>query len=258
MRHGHKARFKRRRRQVHTFFQHQVEEALEAFNIALHDVLIAGHGWRIGEENPEHAADVIDHQWDTRLFCGFQQTVSQLSRQVGQGFVNTWLRHFGQAGEACCHRNRVAGKGTSLVDRARWRQRFHHILTAAECANRHSAADDFAEAGKVRLNAIIRLGTRQRYAEAGHHFVDDQQGTKLIAQGAQARQEVRLRWNAVHVARYRFNDDAGDLLWILLERRANGVQIVIGTGQGMLSEIRRHARRVWLAEGQRAGACFHQ
>ena len=74
---------------VHTFFQHQVEEALEAFNIALHDVLIAGHGWRIGEENPEHAADVIDHQWDTRLFCSFQQTVSQLSRQVGQGFVNT-------------------------------------------------------------------------------------------------------------------------------------------------------------------------
>ena len=51
VRHGHKARFERGRRQVHAFFQHQVEEALEAFNVALHHVLIAGHGFRIGEED---------------------------------------------------------------------------------------------------------------------------------------------------------------------------------------------------------------
>ena len=74
---------------VHAFFQHQVEEALEAFNVALHHVLIAGHGFRLGEENPEHPAYVVNHQRNTGLFCRFQQAVCQLRGPVGQGFVNT-------------------------------------------------------------------------------------------------------------------------------------------------------------------------
>ena len=172
--------------------------------------------------------------------------------------MNTRLCHFGQAGKARRHGDRVTGKRARLVNRAGWRQGFHHVLTTTECADRHAAADDFAEAGQVRHDVVVRLCPRQRHAEAGHDFIDDQQRAELVAQGAQARQEVRLRWDTVHVAGNRLNDDAGDLLRILLERRANGSKIVVGAGQGVLREICRYARGVRLAERQRAGTGLHQ
>ena len=132
-----------------------MEEAFEAFHVAFHHVLIAGHGFRIGEENPEHPADVVYHQRNTRVFCGFQQAVCQLRRPVRQGFVDTRLRHFGQTGKARSHRNRVTGERTCLVNRTGWRQRVHHVLTAAKRADRHAAANDFAEAGQIRLYAVV-------------------------------------------------------------------------------------------------------
>nr|VUD26170.1 Uncharacterised protein [Salmonella sp. NCTC 7297] len=67
----HKTRFKRRWRQIHAFLQHQVEETLKAFNVARHHVLIAGYALGVGEENPEHAADMVDDQWDLRLLRCF-------------------------------------------------------------------------------------------------------------------------------------------------------------------------------------------
>lgn len=70
----HKTRLKRRWRQIHAFLQHQVEETLKAFNVARHHVLIAGYALSVGEENPEHAADMVDDQRNIRFFGSFQQT----------------------------------------------------------------------------------------------------------------------------------------------------------------------------------------
>ncbi|EJK92630.1 hypothetical protein UUU_06160 [Klebsiella pneumoniae subsp. pneumoniae DSM 30104 = JCM 1662 = NBRC 14940] len=168
------------------------------------------------------------------------------------------LRHFVQAGEASRHGDRVAGEGARLIDRTGGSQGIHHLTAAAEGAYRHPAADDFPQTGQIRLHAVVSLSACQRHAEAGHHFVDNQQGAKFVAQGAQARQEFRLRRNAVHISGHRLDDDAGDLLRILLERRAHRGEVVISAGQGMFGEIGRDARRVRLAEGQRAGTGFHQ
>lgn len=73
---------------VHAFLQHQMEEALEAFNVALHHVLIAGDGFGIGKEDAEHAADVIDHQRDPGVTCRIQQALRQLVSQFSQGFMD--------------------------------------------------------------------------------------------------------------------------------------------------------------------------
>ncbi|VTM18273.1 Uncharacterised protein [Raoultella terrigena] len=75
---GHKSGFKRRRRQIHALFQHQVEEALEALNVALHHVLIAGDAFGVGKEEAEHAANVIHHQRNARVARGVQQPLGQL------------------------------------------------------------------------------------------------------------------------------------------------------------------------------------
>ena len=156
--------------------------------------------------------------------------------------MNARLCHFGQTGEARCHGNWVTGEGTRLINRTGWRQRIHHVTSTAEGAYRHTAADDFAKAGQIRHHVVVGLRPSQRHAEAGHHFIDNQQRAELVTQRAQARQEISLRWNAVHVAGNRFNDDAGNILWELLERRAYGRQIVIGAGESVLSEIGRYTR----------------
>ena len=166
--------------------------------------------------------------------------------------MHAGLRHFAQASETCRHRDGVAGEGACLVNRAGRRQGIHHLTTTAECANRHTAADDFAKAGQIRHNAVVILRAGQRHAEAGHDFIDNQQRAELVAQRAQARQKLWQRRDAVHITGHRLNDDAGDILRILFERGANRGQIVIGAGQGVFGEVRWHARRVRLAERQRA------
>ncbi len=200
---------------------------------------------------------MVHHQRDPRLLRRFAQPFRQTGGQVGQGGVNARLGHFGQTGVARRHGDRVAGQGPRLVNRAGRRQRFHDFTASAERAHRHTAADDFAETSQIRLHAVIRLRARQRHAEAGHHFINNQQRAEFIAQRTQARQEVRLRRNAVHVAGNRLHDDAGDVLRILLKRLAHRSEIVVGAGQGVFGEVRRDARRVRLAEGQRAGTGFH-
>ncbi|MNB84446.1 hypothetical protein D3C75_313070 [compost metagenome] len=173
MRDRHKACLERRRCQIDTLFQHQVEEALEALNVALHHILIAGHGFGFGEEDAEHAANVVYHQRNTGIFCSLQQTVGQLGGTLSQGGMNTRLRHFVQAGKPGGHGNRVTRQRTRLIHRTGWGQRIHHLFTPAKRAYRHTAADDFAKAGQVRHHVVIRLRTRQCDAETGHHFVDN-------------------------------------------------------------------------------------
>ncbi len=197
-----------------------MEETLKAFHVARHHVLIAGYALSVGEENPEHAADMVNHQRNIRVFGSFQQTFRQTGGELIQRFMNAGLGDFIQAGETGRHRNRVAGKGARLVNRARRRQRIHYISTTAKRAYRHPAADDFTQTGQVRHDAVVILGSGQRYAKTGHHFVDNQQRAELIAQGAQTWQKFRQRRDAVHIARYGFDDDTGDFLRILFKRRA--------------------------------------
>ena len=191
---------------------------------------------------------MVNHQRNIRFFGSFQQTFRQTRRQFVQRFMNTRLGDFGQTGITCRHRDRVTGKRPRLVNRTGRRQCVHHIAATAECANGHSATDDFTEAGQIRHDAVIILCSGQRYAETGHHFIDDQQCAKLIAQRTQARQEFRQRRDAVHVAGDRLNDDAGDLLRILFKCRTYRREIVVGAGQGVFREIGRNAWGVRLAQ----------
>ena len=124
---------------------------------------------------------MINYQRNIRFFSSFQQTFRQTRRQFVQRFMNTRLGDFGQTGITCRHRDWVTGKRPRLVNRSSRRQCVHHIATPTECANGHSATDDFAKTSQIRHDAVIILCAGQRHAEAGHHFIDDQQRAKLIA-----------------------------------------------------------------------------
>ena len=157
------------------------------------------------------------------------------------------------------HRDRIAAQRAGLVDRAGRRDLLHDLAASAVRADRHAAADDLAERGQVRRDAVQRLRAAERDAEAGHHFVEDQQRAVLRAQLAQALQIAVARRDAIHVAGDRLDDQRRRS-----RRRASankslrGVEIVVRQGQREIGERLRHARRSRHAERQRAGAGLDQ
>ena len=115
------------------------------------------------------------------------------------------------------HRQRVAAERAGLIDRAGGADHFHQLVAGRVGADRQAAADDFAQAGDVRLDVIAHLRAAPGDAEAGHHFVEQQQRAVLVAQLAQALQISGGGQDHAHVSRDRLDDEAGDLVGVFLE-----------------------------------------
>ena len=163
-----------------------------------------------------------------------------------------------QRRQARGHRHRIAAERAGLVDRAARRDLRHQVATAAVGADRHAAADDLAERAQVRRDAVALLRAAERDAEAGHHFVEDQQRAVLRAQLAQVLQVAVARQDAVGVADDRLDDQAGDLAADVVEQLRRGIEIVVGQRQREVGERRRHARRIRQAQRHHAAAGLHQ
>src|SRR5690606_35675008 len=109
--------------------------------------------------------------------------------------------------------------------------------------HRQTAANDFAQTGHVRHDAVIFLRTAEGCTEATHHFIKNQHDTVHGAQLAQALQEGFARRNAVHVAGHRLDDHTGNLIAHLREAFFNAVEIVVVEGDGVGGNGGRYARR---------------
>ncbi len=160
--------------------------------------------------------------------------------------------------QASGHCHRIAAQRTGLVDRAGRGDLLHQLATTAVGAHRHAAADDLAEGGQVRGDAVVRLRTAEGDAEARHHFVEDQQRAMLRAQRTQVLQVALARRDAVGVADHRFDDQAGDVATLLFEQGGGRFEVVVGQGQGQFAQPGRDARRGRHAQGQHAAAGLDQ
>ncbi len=163
-----------------------------------------------------------------------------------------------QRGQAGRHGDRVPGQRSGLVDRTEGGQLLHDVAAPAEGAHRHAAADDLAERGQVRANAVALLRATARDAEAGHHLVEDQHRAVPGAQLAHALQEAGSGRDAVHVAGHRLDDDTGELAAHGGEALLQRFGIVVGQGDRVAREVGRHAGRGGHAERQRARSGLHQ
>ena len=99
------------------------------------------------------------------------------------------------------HRQRIARERPRLVDRAGRRDLAHDVRAPAVGAHRQSAADHLAERGQVRPDAVALLRAAERHAEAGHHFVENQQRAVPRGDLAQRFQVAGRGRHAAHVAR---------------------------------------------------------
>ena len=108
-------------------------------------------------------------------------------------FVEAGLGNEFQVGDAGSHRDRVAGQGSGLVDRAGGGDEFHEIHFSAEGADRHARSDNLAEAGQIGGNAIKSLRSLGMNAEAGHDFIEQQGCTVNDHTGRASPEESRAR-----------------------------------------------------------------
>ena len=74
----------------------------------------------------------------------------------------------------CRHGHRIPRKRSRLVNPAERRNLLHHVQTAAISAHRHASADNLAESGQVRLDAVQPLGTVDTHTESRHDLVHNQ------------------------------------------------------------------------------------
>ena len=119
----------------------------EPLRIARHDVGEAVHLGRVGEEQPEHAADVIRGQPDAERSRALAQAFDEASGHLRQAAVKPVLADDLQGGQPGRHRNRVARERTGLIHGSVRSDMVHDLAAAAECADRHAATDDLAEDG---------------------------------------------------------------------------------------------------------------
>ena len=117
---------------------------------------------------------------------GFAQAVFQAG---GEGFeqgVGGAVLEDVERGDAGGHGQGIARERAGLVDGPGGRDLVHQVGAAAVSADGQTAADDLAQAGEVGLDAVEPLRPAQADAEAGHHFIEDEQRPVLVAQGAKA------------------------------------------------------------------------
>ena len=213
-------------RQIHPFVDHAVEKALEALRVAGHHLGVAVDPRLAREEQAEHPADVIRGERHAGAAAAVRKAPHQRVGRRSEALV--------EAG----HRNRAsvarpAAMATGLPDSvpawytAERGEPLHDVAPAAEGADRHAAADDLAESGHVRADAVELLRAAAGDAEAGNHLVEDQQRAVSRSHSSRRVEEALRRRHAVHVAGHRLDDDAGDLRADLPEHLAHLLRIVV-------------------------------
>ena len=119
--------------------------------------------------------------------ASFAAAVQAVDQALGAGGEPRMKARFAdglEGGQAGGDRDRIAGQRAGLIDRADRSELVHDLGAAAEGADRHAAADHLAERGEVGADAEQLLRAAEVDAEAGHHFVENQQRAGGIAQPA--------------------------------------------------------------------------
>lgn len=117
----------------------------------------------------------------------------------------------------------------------------------------YAAANDFAEAGHVRRDAVIGLGSVQGRAETAHDFIENENRAVGLGLAAQGLQERFVRQDQSHIAGHRFDDDGGDIVAEAVHDAVEGFAVVIRQGNRVGSGRSGDAGAVRPAEGGGTG-----
>ena len=212
----------------------------------------------IGKKAGEHGAHAVECDRHTCFRSRSTNSLFEISRNLLERFVHAGLGKEPKRLDAGGHRKGISRQGACLIDGSDGSDFLHDLTSAAESPYRQTAANHFAEACKVWFDLVALLSASVRYAEAGHHLVEDEDDAVLIADPPEAFEKSRFGRHAAHVPCHRLDNNACDLLTFtgcdILER----VEIVVRNRDGELRQICRDARTVRQSERRNAASGFHE
>src|SRR5262249_39115120 len=125
-------------------------------------------------------------------------------------------------------------------------------------SNWKSPADNFSKCGEVRRDLVELLCPSGCDSESGHHLVKYQYDLVLIANRTEPPQEPRLRRHAPHIPHHRFNNDGCYLARKLMDKAANGIEVVVRCVECVACDRRRDTRAVRNSQRRSPGPGFDE
>lgn len=232
------------------------EEFFEEFHVLFHDVVDVAD-FAVGEVEAEHGADAVDAVGDAFFLHEGAEAGFEVGAELIEAGEAIWPAggECAELGEAGGHGEGVSREGACLVDGAEGGEHVHDVCTAAEGSDGEAAADDFAEAGEVWGEVFEALDAGFAEAEAGHDFIEDEEGAVLLGDGGEEAEVAGLGEDEAGVGGVGLDDDGGDFLAFFGENFGEGFGFVVGEDDGFFCEGFGDAGGVWLAVGECAGAC---
>src|SRR5690606_35157590 len=176
--------------------------------LAVDSLCVRERAYRPFHEVPaEHRTRRTAPGRDAQLARGIDDAAHEALPARFQLGVRLALAQVEELRDAGRHREGIAGQRTRLVDGSRRRDALHQRATPAVRTDRQAATDYLPQRRQIGLDAESRLRTAVRDAEAGHDFVEDQQGAMLARDRANALEEAGRRWDEAAVADHRLDDD---------------------------------------------------
>ena len=188
---GNEQRFELRRRKKDSALEHGVEERGEALRVrffrrgVIADMLA-------GEKQGEQRTSYRNFAGDAGLLQRGAQAFGEALRLRIKRVVKPSRLKLRQCCQSRAHRQRIARKRPRLINRPERRNHFHDVAASAIGRHRQPPADNFPEYGQVRPNAEGILRAAIGDAEAGDHFVENQQRAVALRDFAQALKKSRL------------------------------------------------------------------
>mmetsp|Transcript_45647 Transcript_45647/g.87311 ORF Transcript_45647/g.87311 Transcript_45647/m.87311 type:complete len:245 (-) Transcript_45647:703-1437(-) len=198
----------------------------------------------IAEKQPEHTRDGSAARRMSRLLGDVEQARLQAAGHLVQVLVGAGARQNLKGLDARCHGQRVARERACLVHGPGRRHHLHDLLLPAVRPDRQTPADHLAHGGHVGGDAPVLLCATVRDAESRHHFIEAEHRAVLGGELAQPLQELELGHDEPRVSHHRLQNDARNVLWVLLEDLLHRLQVVVGGAQCGRGGASWHARGV--------------
>ena len=138
--------------------------------------------WPFAEEEAEHGAHTAGRDRQTCCSGGFFDASHEFLGGGCQLLVAAGLFEQLEGFDPGCHGQGVSTEGAGLVHRSGRRHHLHDVAATAVGADGKSATDHFAHGGEVGRHAEMGLRSAVADAEAGHHFVEHQQGAVFLGE----------------------------------------------------------------------------
>ena len=251
VRRTHKADFKLRGGEVDAMFRHAPEEFGEPLGVGILTgglIAIDHLSFLLEEVDAKHAAFLRGLNGDIILGGDAFQPIDERRSILRNRLKRAGLVDLLQRDQTGDHGEGVAGECPGLVHRPSRSHGLHNILLAAIRADWQATTDDLTHAGQVRHHACDLLSAAGGDAEAGHHFVEDEQRPGIAGDIAQPLQETVCGRDEAHIASVWLNDDRGNIATVLLKQRLDGVEVVILADKRVRGGALWHARTVRQAQ----------